>query len=160
MSDTQVAAAAPATAVPSYPAILAPQRRILGLTMKGEADEDGDIGMIAVGCVARNRWKHPRWWGHDVLSVCLRHSDSGIYQFDAWMPGTADRARILAIGENDPALLHVEALAAAIIAGTQADITHGADSYANLAVAHPSWARDTHKLTARIGRHSFFRLEI
>lgn len=123
-------------------------------TIWAEARGEGRLGMAAVGCVIRNRADHPRWWGRDLVSVCRAPS-----QFSCWNADDPQRPRLLAVTAADAAFASALALAAAVVDRSQPDLTGGADSYANLAVCHPAWARGRVP-TAVIGAHSFFALEL
>ena len=51
----------------------------LARTLWGEARNQGQCGMAAVAHVVLNRAAHPRWWGHDIISVCRAPE-----QFSCW----------------------------------------------------------------------------
>jgi spore germination cell wall hydrolase CwlJ-like protein len=110
--------------------------------------------MIAVACVIRTRVQHPRWWGANYHTVCMRPA-----QFSCWGSQDPNFAKLRAVTSADPAYADALLIAAEIASGRQPDITGGADTYADLADCHPSWADPT-KITCVIGRHTFFRLEL
>lgn len=69
-----------------------PDEAILGLTLYGEARGEPIEGIIAVGCVIRNRVqadlgndKKPDWWGETYTGVCLAHQ-----QFSCWNVNVPD----------------------------------------------------------------------
>jgi N-acetylmuramoyl-L-alanine amidase len=126
----------------------------LARTLWGEARGEHHAGMVAVACVARNRANAPRWWGNSYQTVCLRH-----LQFSCWNSRDPNHAKLLAVTIADPAYADALAIAADVIAGRIADVTGGADTYADLAVCDPVWY-DAGKITVVIGRHTFFRLEL
>jgi spore germination cell wall hydrolase CwlJ-like protein len=127
---------------------------MLARTLWGEARGEPEGGMEGVACVVLNRAHNPRWWGHDVISVCL-HS----YQFSCWNSDDPNRPKLVAVTEADPDFVRALAIAREALAGHLADITQGADSYADLRVCHPDWA-DTAERTCRIGNQTFFRVEL
>jgi spore germination cell wall hydrolase CwlJ-like protein len=127
---------------------------ILARTIWGEARGEPSGGMEAVACVIVNRAANPRWWGHDIASVCLAP-----WQFSCWNADDPNRSKLMAITEADPQFTEALNIAAAAVAGALPDATNGADSYADLRVCHPSWAASAVPV-AKIGNHTFFRLEI
>ncbi|MBE7209444.1 MAG: cell wall hydrolase [Gluconacetobacter diazotrophicus] len=128
-------------------------RDVLARTLWGEARGEGRGGMEAVASVICRRAAFPRWWGHDVRSVCLSP-----HQFSCWLPGDPNRNKLQAVDAADESFAAALEIAGRAMANAIEDRTGQADSYADLAVAHPPWARVA-KQTAVIGRHTFFRLE-
>jgi spore germination cell wall hydrolase CwlJ-like protein len=126
---------------------------ILARTIWGEARGEPPGGMEAVAAVVLNRAAHPRWWGHDIAGVCLCPR-----QFSCWNADDPNRPKLEAVTGADPAFTHALVIADRAVRGQLADPTHGADSYADLRACAPDWA-DPAKITARIGNHTFFRLE-
>lgn len=145
------------------PAVGLSELDVLALTLHHEAAGEGARGMVAVGCVIRNRAAWGRW-GATIREVCLAPK-----QFSCWMKSGGV--------ENFGALvLHADALrhtkrprsmtkafeVAANILGDVPDVTLGADHYYAPAAMDPpgrvpSWARGKTPTTT-IGRHLFFRL--
>lgn len=127
----------------------------LARTLWGEARGEGGRGMEAVASVILNRARYPRWWGHDVRSVCLARS-----QFSCWLPKPEGELNLLQdVTAADASFRLARLIAAAALAGQLVDATCGANSYANLHVSSPAWARGRTPC-AVIGLHSFFRLEL
>jgi hypothetical protein len=126
---------------------------VMARTIWGEARGEGRAGMEAVASVICRRAKFPRWWGHDIRSVCLAPS-----QFSCWLPSDPNRAKLEAVDSSDEDFVVAMDVAEKAVADLLSDPTHDADSYANLSVSHPRWA-DAAKQTAIIGHHTFFRLE-
>ena len=135
-----------------------PSMVTLAKTMWGEARGEGAEGMFAVGCVIRNRAAHPRWWGAGIVGVC-QHSARGVYQFDCWSPRDPNRQKLLTVTAKDAAYAAALLAAHKLLVLKAADITHNADTYADLATCRPAWANPARE-TVKIGRHTFFRLEI
>ena len=123
---------------------------ILARTIYGEARGEGREGQVAVGNVIMNRMKDRRW-PKTVAAVCLEP-----YQFSCWLARDPNRAKIIAVSDDDLAPFY--SLATRIMAGLDEDPTHGSNHYhaANLKPP-PSWA-DADKGTVRIGSHLFFKL--
>ena len=129
-------------------------QEVLARTIWGEARGEGHAGMVAVACVVRNRVRNPRWWGETWPTVCWRHA-----QFSCWNSADPNFHEMRAVTEADPAYADALTIAAGIISGEIEDVTRNADAYADLAVCDPAWF-DASKITVRIGRHTFFRLEL
>lgn len=136
---------------------------VLALTLHHEANSEGVLGMVAVGCVIRNRADWGRW-GHSLREVCLAPM-----QFSCWRPGGGRRNHgkllnhidALRKGTRPPKMLPAYEAAHAIL-GEQPDITSGGDHYyAPLAMRPPGrvppWARGETPC-AHIGNHIFFHL--
>ena len=123
--------------------------RAVAATIWGEARGEGPDGMLAVGCVIRNRAQSPGWWGKDWESVCMAPK-----QFSCWWDKQG--ARVRTVDETDTRFLKCLEIARSIVDGSAEDITGGADHYHTGAVS-PSWSRGI-KPVAIIGAHRFFRL--
>jgi hypothetical protein len=127
---------------------------VLARTIWGEARGEAPGGMEAVAAVIVNRANHPRWWGRDLLSVCLKP-----WQFSCWNEDDPNRSKMLAVTPDDPDFLRALGIADRAALGRLSDPTHGADSYADLRYSHPSWAQNATPV-AKIGNHTFFKLEL
>jgi N-acetylmuramoyl-L-alanine amidase len=88
--------------------------------------------MTDVANVIMNRVDHPRWWGSDVIAVCLTPR-----QFDCWDQNDPNRAKILAVTEADPMFAATADIADAALNGHLADTTWAATSY--FAASLPQW---------------------
>ena len=160
-ASSRTASSAPPTPRPAPAAAAAPAsgdthaatRDTLARTLWGEARGEGQDGMEAVANVIIRRAAFPRWWGHDIRSVCLAPS-----QFSCWLPSDPNRAKLQAVDHSDTDFATALEIAERAIAQALPDRTNSADSYANLSSAHPIWA-NVARQTAIIGRHTFFRLE-
>lgn len=113
---------------------------VLARTLYGEARSGGRVAMQNVASAILNRAAHPRWWGTDVLSVCLHP-----WQFSCWnprtvgAPATADYEHMIAATDADPSFAEAMQVARAAVGGTLADATHGADSYYAYGIGAPNW---------------------
>jgi spore germination cell wall hydrolase CwlJ-like protein len=125
----------------------------LARTIWAEARGEGPGGMEAVACVVMNRARHPRWWGRDVVGVCRAK-----WQFSCWNAGDPNLPKLLAVDCRDPQFRQAVEIATHAVGGLLPDTTNGADSYVDLRVARPGWA-DPAKQVAKIGNHTFYRLE-
>ena len=131
----------------------------MAATMRAEARGEGEEGLRAVGCVIINRSRNPRWWGHDITSVC-----TAPWQFSCWNPQEPSRPLLARLSAGDAdAQMDVDFQCALVIAKdlvlNYRDITGNADCYANLSLVSPNWA-DPSKVTVVIGHHTFFALEL
>jgi N-acetylmuramoyl-L-alanine amidase len=128
---------------------------VLARTLWGEARGCGAAGMRNVSMVIMNRVKHPRWWGHDIVSVCLDPE-----QFSCWNANDPNLPKLKAVTTEDPAFRLALTVAQAAIAGTVTDITKDADSYYAVTMrTPPAWAaRATRTVTD--GWHWFCRVEL
>lgn len=128
-------------------------RDTLARTVWGEARAEGWRGMAAVASVILNRAKHPRWWGRDVVSVCLKP-----WQFSAWNPDDRNRRLLLAVDETDRQFRTALELADLALKGELEDETNKADHF-HTHSAKPLWSQGQRPV-ASIGNHRFFRLEL
>jgi len=125
---------------------------IFARTVWGEARGEEELGKIAVAWVVKNRAADPKWWGHDVIGVCLKP-----YQFSCWLKSDPNRKKLLAVTEDDPVFADCKKICAAVLAGEIPDPTGGATSYyADTMVNPPRWAKQMYTL-CKIGRHVFLR---
>lgn len=136
---------------------------VLALTLHHEASGEGPRGMVAVGCVIRNRAVWGKWGG-TARDVCLAFK-----QFSCWRPagGTTNYGRLvihadaLRAGRRPSGMVKAFDAAAAVLRDVP-DVTHGADHYfAPAAMLPPGrvprWAEGLTPTTT-IGGHVFFRL--
>ena len=127
----------------------------MALTMWGEARNQGEEGMRAVGHVIANRWKAK---SHGAF---VTDTVSAAWQFSCWNKNDPNRVQMLAIddlpegGAAHRQWLTAKRLAAEILAGRSVDPTGGALFYHTTAVA-PAWSRGVTPVT-QIGSHLFFR---
>jgi hypothetical protein len=142
---------------------------ILGLTLYGEARGEPIEGIIAVGCVIRNRVRkdlkgdtRPDWWGETYRGVCLAK-----WQFSCWTPkGGEDNFHtviqaakgLLAKTPATPLLEQCAWVALGISRGAILDTVKGADHYHTVQMQpRPAWAQQFVPIT-QVRRHLFYRL--
>jgi spore germination cell wall hydrolase CwlJ-like protein len=127
----------------------------MALTMWGEARNQGEEGMRAVGHVIANRWQ-ARTHGTYVTDTV-----SAAWRLSCWNAADPNKAKMLAIEDlprdSDGWRQWEDAkrIAAEILTGRSADPTGGALFYHTTAVA-PAWSRGVTPIT-QIGSHLFFR---
>lgn len=131
---------------------------ILACTLWGEARGEKEEAVEAVAQVILNRAEHPRWWGKDVRSVCLKP-----WQFSCWNkldPNRAKLAEPIKYGGWAPweKCCHVAAMALAepVLSGYLIHATH----YFSLPLTEPpkAWG-DSPMLLQKIGGLSFYSVE-
>lgn len=127
---------------------------VLARTIYGEARGESVRGKEAVAAVILNRVRKAEqrggwWWGHDVVSVCLKP-----WQFSCWNPSDPNRARILAVTPASKSFGTCLRVARRALSGVLEDPTRGATHYHNHLV-HPPWAWN-HVPSAEIGGHLFY----
>ena len=123
----------------------------LARTVWGEARGEGRTGMVAVASVIKNRADHPRWWGHNIVSVC-----TDPYQFSCRNRTDPNYPKLLSVTASDPQYAEALDIAAGVIAGTTPDAVQGATRYYDSRMPiPPSWAVG-HTPLCQIGHHLFF----
>lgn len=125
----------------------------LARTIWAEARGEGLRGMAAVASIVMNRSRNPRWWGRDVVSVCLSP-----WQFSSWNPDNSQRSKLIAVTDRDPQFRQALKIADQAIGGKLPDETRNSDHFHTHRVS-PLWSRGRHP-TVIIGNHRFFRLEL
>ena len=126
----------------------------MALTMWGEARNQGEEGMRAVGHVIANR-RAAKTHGTYVTDTV-----SAAWQFSCWNKNDPNRALMLAIedlpegGAAHRQWLAAKRIAAEVLAGRSVDLTGGALFYHTTAV-QPAWSRGVAPVT-QIGDHLFF----
>lgn len=126
---------------------------LLARTVYGEARGESFVGKLAVACVIVNRAMHPRWWGNDLMDVCLKPK-----QFSCWNDGDPNRAKCHAATTDDPVFIDCLVASRAAMGQLLPDPTKGSDHYHTRDV-WPAWASG-HECIATIGTHLFYRLEL
>lgn len=140
-------------------------------TLFGEARSEPIAGVIAVGCVIRNRVladlgrdAKPDWWGESFRGVCLAK-----WQFSCWWEDSPNAARVYGLAEaliarqptgEDGLVAELQWVAHGLIEDQLRDLTRGADHYLTTELLHrapPAWARGR-QAVAIVGAHTFFRL--
>lgn len=137
-------------------ATLNQNQKILALTIWGEARNQGEEGMRAVGHVIKNRAEadDPKF-GQGIKGVALAPK-----QFSAWNKHDPNARKMNAIDNLDPksddyqSWQQAQRIAVNILNGSDPDPTDGALYYHTTAV-HPAWARHADP-NVRIGSHVFY----
>lgn len=121
---------------------------MFSLCLWREARGEGDAGMVAVGCVLRNRvMRHRTNYYIEVTAP---------WQFSS-ITAKSDPQLGLYPREADTSWQSAQRLAAGIIDRSIADVTDGATLYYDDSIGFPaSWDKDKVKATVKIGRINFF----
>lgn len=121
----------------------------LARTMHFEAGNQGDLGMLGVGHVARNRFESGRYGAtpSDVVAAVNKH---GVAQFTPW--GTKGLGSNRPIEKYQPTE-HEMALAKQALT-EENDPTKGATHYYNPKISNPVWGRGMEN-QVQIGAHRF-----
>lgn len=142
------------------------ERQAAIATLYGETRGESLDGIVAAGCVLRNRATHPRWWGTDLKSVCLTK-----LQFSCWWETGPNSVETYAVAEalirrtpmgERTVLSEIGWIVDGLIGEQLRDITASADHYVTTRMyraAPPHWAKGRTPC-AVVNSHTFFRLEI
>ena len=145
---------------PALPLAPLTDQQVLLVTLYGEARSEPVEGLIAVGCVIRNRVL-AKQRGRTYREVCLSP-----WQFSCWNPKGGQRnydrvatlVKRLAAGEavTDPAVREIAYLAAGLMKDYIRDTVKGATHYHTATLQpRPEWARDVAPAVQR-GSHVFY----
>lgn len=119
-------------------------------TIWGEARNQSDEGMEAVGHVIKNRMENDRF-PNTIEKVVTQP-----WQFSVWNDGNINLDKMLKVDKQDAEFARAYDIARAILQGVKFDLTKGADHYHEKSI-RPYWA-DGNKATKQIGDHIFYRL--
>lgn len=132
----------------------AAEEELLARAIYGEASNQGDEGMQAVGNVILNRVNGKDWYGNSITDVILKPK-----QFSAFND-TEDKnykRMMSATKESDSVYAKALEIAKGLIKGNIKDNTEGATHYYNPDAANPDWKDDPLMLSLKkIGDHDFF----
>jgi N-acetylmuramoyl-L-alanine amidase len=129
------------------------EKCLLALVMWREARGEGSPGMVAVGCVIRNRVKAGWYRGSWTENITHRNEFTSMSVLGD--PGTV--AYFMGGSESGRAAMSI---ADSLYSGTQPDVTNGALFYENPAIATSKWfidnVRNKRPKVAEIGQHVFY----
>lgn len=133
------------------------EKRLLALTIWGEARNQGEKGMRGVAHVIMNRVNaNKKMFGGDTIEGVVKHRK----QFSAWNENDPNREamlNVLNLKQNTPDFKSWKKaleIADEVISGKSKDPTHGALFYHTTSVK-PNWARGI-KPVARLADHVFY----
>ena len=125
---------------------------MLALCIWREARSEPDEGLIAVGCVMRERVNNPKWWGDSYLSVITKR-----WQFSS-MTDPGDPQLGAYPREDDPVFLRCLEIAEYVMDGSLEHPAPTATHYYADYILAPNWASKG-QFIKKIGRHLFFHLD-
>jgi N-acetylmuramoyl-L-alanine amidase len=117
-----------------------------------EARGEGDLGKRGVGWVIQNRADNPGWWGKTPVGVILCP-----FQFSSF--NQSDPQYDLWPNDDSRSWFDCQQVAAAIMNGTDDDITDGANYYHDTSMGWPkSWGDESNYAhTLDVGNLRFYR---
>jgi hypothetical protein len=124
-------------------------------TVWGEARNQPPIGWIAVAWVIRRRatWDPPAWWGHTPADCCQKS-----WQFSSWLVNDPNRAKMVALGTDDPLYGQIKQVVLGVFQGTITDPTRGCTQY-KVNGSFASWDKAVDNVDPIVvGSHNFWRL--
>lgn len=123
---------------------------LIARTVWGEARGEGQVGMEAVTSVIFNRLLDRRW-GKTITEVVKQP-----FQFSVWNRADPNRWKATNVNESNKEYRMAVAIARRAAEAKLEDRTKGANHYHARSIT-PRWA-DSRRVTARIGRHVFYKL--
>lgn len=124
----------------------------LALTIWREARGESYTCKLAVAFSIMDRVHKPCWWGNDLMSVVFKR-----FQFSS-MTNAGDPNLVAWPQAADPAWNDAILTAIAAISGTPTNPAPQADSYFDISIAPPNWAKPEMFVIA-IGRLRFYNLD-
>lgn len=124
----------------------------LALTLWREARGETDECIAAVAHCILNRVKKPSWWGNSIYSVVTKK-----WQFSS-LTDPKDRQLGLFASEGDLSWHRCLSIADKVILGEIENSVLGADSYYDISISAPKWAKDA-RFVRQIGRVKFYDID-
>jgi N-acetylmuramoyl-L-alanine amidase len=148
-----VSESAPQAAPPADPWPPSDPATVLAATAWMEARSVGKDGMQAVMSVVLNRARSGiTWWGHDIVSVCLKR-----FQFSSWNLGSTQIPLVkAAMNYGDPQWEIARNLATLAVQGILPDNTLNSDDYFDVSIEAPGYDKPEN-FTVAIGTLRFYR---
>ena len=128
------------------------EKELLARAIYGEASNQGEEGMQAVGNVIMNRVKGKEWYGNTLTDVILKDKQFSVFND----PESVNYKRMMGATEDDEVYQQALEIAESLILGNIDDNTEGATHYYNPDIVNPDWA-DSPLMTKlkKIGDHTF-----
>ena len=129
------------------------EKELLARTMYGEASDQGEEGMVAVGNVVMNRFKSTKdWWGTDIESIIRMPKQFSVFNDTE----SGNYKRMMNATEDDEVYQQALKIAEGLLTGNIEDNTEGSTHYYNPDIVHPDWADDPLMTKIKkIGDHTF-----
>lgn len=125
----------------------------LALVTWREARGESLACRAAVACSIMNRVKRPAWWGNSIMSVVTKK-----WQYSS-MTDPKDRQLVTWPAENDSSWVECLELCDDILSGKVSHPAPGADSYYDISIPAPYWAKEKN-FVGQIGKIRFFNLDM
>lgn len=123
--------------------------KVMAGTLWGEARNQGDDGMIAVGHVILNRVKANSWYGNNIQEVCLKP-----WQFSCWNDNDPNKEKILQLDQSDDSYCKAVTISCYLLDNKIYDTTYGSTHYHTKSIL-PKWVEDKQPIVA-IRDHLFY----
>lgn len=129
------------------------EKELLARTMYGEASDQGEEGMVAVGNVVMNRFKSIKsWWGNDIEGIIKMPKQFSVFNDTE----SGNYKRMMNATEDDEVYQQALKIAEGLLTGNIEDNTEGSTHYYNPDIVHPDWADDPLMTKIKkIGDHTF-----
>jgi spore germination cell wall hydrolase CwlJ-like protein len=124
----------------------------LALTIWREARGEGHTCKVGVACSILNRVKNPKWWGDSVSAVLFKK-----WQYSS-LTDPKDRQLTTWPSVADVRWEECLQIATAALAGTLVNPVAGADSYYDVSISAPRWAKPE-MFVAQLDRIRFFNTD-
>ena len=133
---------------------------LLARTIYGEARDQGEEGMAAVGNVVINRLNKKSWYGDSIQEIIKLPEQFSLYNAETKpdkYPKDQNYIDTMNATTDDPYFVQSMEIARGILDGSIKDNTDGATHYFNPDKADPVW-KDSPKMKSikKIGNHSFY----
>ena len=128
------------------------EKELLARAIYGEASNQEEEGMQAVGNVILNRVKGKNWYGNTIEEVILKDKQFSVFND----PEDKNYKRMMSATEDDDVYQQALAIAEGLLTGNIEDNTEGSTHYYNPNIVHPDWADDPLMTEIKkIGDHTF-----
>ena len=129
------------------------EKELLARVIYGEASNQEEEGMIAVGNVVMNRFKSTKdWWGNDIESIIKMPKQFSVFNDTE----SGNYKRMMNATEDDKVYQQALKIAEGLLTGNIEDNTEGSTHYYNPDEANPDWADDPLVTKIKkIGDHTF-----
>ena len=124
----------------------------MALCLWREARGESEEAKIGVGMCILNRAARPSWWGTNIMEVIFKK-----WQFSS-LTDPNDKQLTLWPKENNPAWESCLILSEKILKGDYEHPAPGADSYHDVSIPAPYWAKPE-QFVGQIGRLRFFNTD-
>ena len=133
---------------------------ILARTIYGEARDQGEDGMSAVGNVVLNRLNKKSWYGDTIEEIIKLPEQFSVFNAETVpesYPMDDNYKATISVTTDDPYFVQSMEIARGLLDGRIKDNTNGATHYFNPNKANPDWENDPQMTQLiKIGDHTFY----